>query len=260
MPTVTTADGTAIAYEQSGGGPALILVDGAMCYRAAGPMRSLAALLSDAFTVYTYDRRGRGESGDTLPYAVEREVEDLRALIARAGGEAHVYGISSGAALGMTTAATGPGVAKLAMYEPPYVGEVDGGAHAKEYTADLDALLAAGLRGDAVARFMTHVGMPPEAIAGFRASPAFAVLEAIAPTLAYDDEILTGGRVPRELAAAVTAPVLVLAGGASPQPLQLGARAAADALPTAEFRVVDGQTHDVAPDALAPALVDYFRD
>lgn len=260
MPTVTSTDGTAIAYEQSGSGPALILVDGAMCYRAAGPMRPLAALLSDAFTVYTYDRRGRGESTDTPPYAVTREVEDLRALVGRAGGDAFVYGISSGAALAMTTAASGPGVAKLAMYEPPYVGEVDGGTRAKEYTADLQALLDAGRRGDAVARFMTNVGMPPEAITGFRASPAFAALEAIAPTLAYDDEILTGGRVPRELAATVTVPALVLAGGASPQPLQQAARAAADALPAAEFRVLDGQTHDVSPDALAPVLLHYFRE
>ena len=260
MPTVTSTDGTAIAYEQSGSGPALVLVDGAMCYRAAGPMRPLAALLSDAFTVYAYDRRGRGESTDTQPYAVEREVEDLHALIAQAGGEACVYGISSGAALAMTAAATVPGVAKLAMYEPPYMSELDGGTRAKEYTADLQALLDAGGRGDAVARFMAHVGMPPEAIAGFRASPAFAALEAIAPTLAYDDEILTGGRVPRELAATVTVPVLVLAGGASPQPLQRSAQAAADALPTAEFRVLDGQTHDVAPEALAPVLIHYFRE
>jgi pimeloyl-ACP methyl ester carboxylesterase len=259
MPTVTSPDGTAISYEQSGSGPALVLVDGAMCYRAAGPMRPLAALLSGAFSVYTYDRRGRGESTDTLPYAVEREVEDLRALIARAGGEACVYGISSGAALAMTAAATVPGIARLAMYEPPYVGELDGGTRAKEYTADLQALLDAGRRGDAVARFMTNVGMPPEAIAGFRASPAFAPLEAIAPTLAYDDEILTGCRVPRELAATVTVPVLVMAGGASPQPLQQAAQAAAEALPMAEFRVLDGQTHDVAPEALAPVLVDYFR-
>jgi len=259
MSTVTSADGTAIAYEQSGSGPALILVDGGMCYRAAGPMRPLAALLSDAFTVYAYDRRGRGESTDTLPYAVAREVEDVRALIAQAGGEAYLYGISSGAALAMTTAATGPGVAKLAMYEPPYVGELDGGTSAKEYIAQLHELLDAGRRGDAVALFMSKVGMPPEAIVGFRASPAFAVLEAIAPTLAYDAEILTGERVPRELAATVTAPALVLGGGASPEFLQEAARAAAEALPAGEFRMLDGQTHDVAPDALAPVLIDFFR-
>ncbi len=259
MPTVTSVDGTAVAYEQSGSGPALILVDGAMCYRAAGPMRPLAALLGEAFTVYAYDRRGRGESGDTLPYAAEREVEDLRALIARAGGEAYVYGISSGAALAMTTAATGPGVAKLAMYEPPYMAELDGGTSSKEYAARLHELLAAGRRGDAVALFMAKVGMPPEAIDGFRRSAAFAVLEAIAPTLAYDYEVLTGESLPRDVAGTVTAPATVLAGGASPQPLQQAARATADALPTAEFRVLDGQTHDVAPDALAPVLVDFFR-
>jgi pimeloyl-ACP methyl ester carboxylesterase len=260
MPTLKSTDGTTIAYETSGEGPALILVDGAMCYRAAGPMRPLAALLSDAFTVYTYDRRGRGESGDTLPYAVTREVDDLRALVARAGGEAYVYGISSGAALALTAAAAEPGITKLAMYEPPFLGEVEeDGTRIKEYTARLHELLDAGRRGDAVAHFMTRVGMPAEAIAGFRATPGFALLEAIAPTLAYDDEILTGGRVPRELAATVTVPAVVLAGGASPHWLQLAAKAAADAIPTAAYRLLDGQTHDVAPDALAPALVEFFR-
>lgn len=145
------------------------------------------------------------------------------------------------------------------MYEPPYVSELDGGTRAKEYTADLHELLDAGRRGDAVARFMAHVGMPPEAVAGFRGSPAFAALEAIAPTLAYEDEIVTGGCVPAGLAASVTVPVLVIAGGASPEMLQRGARAAADAIATAELRVLDGQTHDVSPEALAPALADFFR-
>jgi pimeloyl-ACP methyl ester carboxylesterase len=258
MPTLTSTDGTTIGYERSGSGPALILVDGGMCYRAAGPMRPLAALLSEAFTVYTYDRRGRGESTDTLPYAPAREVEDLRALVAAAGGEAGVYGISSGAALALTTAAEEPGITKVAMYEPPYTGEFEDGTRIKEYATELRELLDAGRRGDAVARFMSHVGMPPEAIAGFRGSPAFAVLKAIAPTLAYDDEILTEGRVPRAVAARVTVPVVVIGGGASPETLRAAAKAAADLIPTAEHRVLDGQTHDVAPDALAPVLIDFF--
>jgi pimeloyl-ACP methyl ester carboxylesterase len=258
MPTVTSADGTTIAYEHSGRGPALILVDGAMCYRAAGPMRPLAAQLQDTFTVHTYDRRGRGESSDTKPYAVAREVEDLRALIAQAGGEAYVYGISSGAALALATAAAGPGITKLALYEPPFMAEVEDGARIKEYTERLRELLDAGRNGDAVALFMTHVGIPDQVIAGIRAQPAWAVLEAIAPTLAYDDEVLAGGSVPRELASTITVPALVLSGGASPQGLQQAAKATADALPMAQHRTLDGQTHDVAPDALAPVLVEFF--
>jgi pimeloyl-ACP methyl ester carboxylesterase len=259
MPTVTSADGTTIAYERSGSGPALVLVDGAMCYRAAGPMRPLAALLKDGFTVYTYDRRGRGESSDSAPYAVAREVDDLRALIALAGGEAYVYAISSGAALALACAAADVGITRLALYEPPFLSEVDDGARRKnEYTARLNGLLHAGRGGDAVALFMTYVGMPAGAIAGMRAQPGWATLEAIAPTLAYDDEVLGDGRVPRDLASTITGPAVVLAGSASPQGLQQAAKATADALPKAEHRTLDGQTHDVAPDALAPVLVEFF--
>jgi pimeloyl-ACP methyl ester carboxylesterase len=258
MPTVTSADGTTIAYERAGGGPALVLVDGAMCYRAAGPMRPVAALLQATFTVYTYDRRGRGESSDTMPYAVAREVEDLQAVVEQAGGEAYVYAISSGAALALATAAAGPGITKLALYEPPFIAEVEDGARAKEYTERLHELLDARRRGDAVALFMAHVGIPAQVIAGIQAQPGWAMLEAIAPTLAYDDELLTGGRVPRDLTSALAVPSLVLAGGASPAGLQQAAKATADALPTAEYRTLDGQTHDVAPEALAPVLVEFF--
>ena len=258
MSVITSPDGTTIAYDHAGSGPALILVDGAMCYRAAGPMRPLAALLRDSFTVYTYDRRGRGDSSDTAPYAVAREVEDLRALIAQAGGEAYVYAISSGAALALATAAAGPGIAKLALYEPPFMAEAGDGAGIKEYTERLHELLDAGRRGDAVALFMTTVGIPAQAVAGMRTQPGWATVETIAPTLAYDDEVLGDGTVPRDLAATIAVPALVLGGGASPQSLQRAAKATADALPTAGHRVLDGQTHDVAPDALAPVLVEFF--
>ena len=258
MSTVTSTDGTTIAYERSGSGPPVILVDGAMCYRGAGPMRPLAALLQESFTVYTYDRRGRGESSDTLPYVVAREVEDLQALIACAGGESYVYGISSGAALALVTAARGPGITKLALYEPPFMAEVEDGARIKEYTHRLHELLAAGRRGDAVALFMAYVGMPAQAIDGIRTQPAWTMLEAVAPTLAYDDDVLAGGLVPRDLAATITVPALVAAGGASPDGLQQAAKATADALPAAQHRTLDRQTHDVAPDALAPVLIEFF--
>ncbi len=267
MPTVTSADGTTIAYERTGSGPALVLVDGAMCYRGAGPMRPLAALLQDnfaggdqrsTFTVYTYDRRGRGESSDTMPYAVAREVEDLQALITQAGGEAYVYAISSGAALALTTAAAGSGITRLAIYEPPFMAEVEDGARIKEYTERLHELLDAGHKGDAVALFMTHVGVPAQVVAGIQAQQGWAMLEAIAPTLAYDDEVLAGGSVPRDLTSTIAVPVLVLAGEASPVGLQQAAKATADALPAAEHRMLDGQTHDVAPGAIAPVLVEFF--
>jgi pimeloyl-ACP methyl ester carboxylesterase len=259
MSTVTSADGTAIAYEQTGSGPAVILVDGAMCYRAAGPMRPLATALRDSFTVYTYDRRGRGESSDTPPYAVDREVEDLQALIAAAGGQAYVYAISSGAALALATAAAGPGITRLALYEPPFTAGFDDGPRVEEYTKRLHELLDAGHRGDAVALFMTNVGIPAQAIAGMRAQPGWAALEAIAPTLAYDDEVLGDGRVPRDLASTVDVPTLVLAGSASPQGIEQAAKDTSDALPKAEHRTLDGQTHDVAPGALAPVLVEFLR-
>ena len=258
MPTITSADGTRIAYDHTGDGPAVVLVDGAMCYRDAGPMRPLAAQLRDAFTVYTYDRRGRGESADTQPYAVAREVEDLQALIAQAGGAASVYGISSGAALALVAAAAGVGITKLALYEPPFMAEVEDGTRIKEYSERLREHLDAGRKGDAVALFMTNVGMPAQAVAGMRTQPGWASLEAIAPTLAYDDEVLAGGRVPRSLTSTISVPALVLAGGSSPSGLQQAATATARALPTAEYRTLAGQTHDVAPDALAPVLVDFF--
>ena len=251
MTTVTSTDGTEIAYESAGRGPALVLVDGAMCYRAAGPMRPLAALLTDAFTVFTYDRRGRGESGDTQPYAAEREVEDLRAIVRAAGGRAALYAMSSGGALALATAAADPGVTGLVLYEPPFLGGD------KEYTARLGELLAAGRRGDAVELFMTTVGVPAPVITGMRSGPGWPTLEAIAPTLAYDDTLLGDGRVPGELR--VTVPMLVASGTASPAALQQAAQATAAAFPTAEHRSLAGQTHDVQPDALAPHLIDFLR-
>jgi pimeloyl-ACP methyl ester carboxylesterase len=258
MPAVTSADGTVIAYERTGSGPALVLVDGALCHRAAGPMRPLAALLRDGFAVYAYDRRGRGESSDTTPYAVDREIEDLQAVIGEAGGSAYVYGISSGAALALAAAAAGPSITKVALYEPPFMAEVEDGTRIKEYTERLGELLDARRDGDAVELFMTNVGVPAQAVAGIRAQPGWAMLEAIAPTLAYDDRVLGDGSVPRDLASTITVPALVLAGADSPQSLQQAAKATADALPTAEHLTLEGQTHDVSPDALAPVLAAFL--
>ncbi|MBB5873528.1 pimeloyl-ACP methyl ester carboxylesterase [Allocatelliglobosispora scoriae] len=260
MTALTSADGTVIAYESAGQGPAVVLVDGAMCFRHSGPMSPLADLLAKDFTVHTYDRRGRGESGDTLPYAVEREIEDLRALVAAAGGAAHVFAISSGVALTIAAASAGVRFTSLALYEPPFLTESGGGAQAKEYSVGLRELLDAGRRGDAAALFMTHVGVPAGVVDGMRAQPFWAGFEAIAPTLAYDDAVMGDSSVPRERAAAITVPTLLLDGGASPESLRAATRATAEAIPGARHRTLDGQTHDVAPEVLAPVLTAFFGE
>ncbi|GAA1849349.1 alpha/beta fold hydrolase [Asanoa iriomotensis] len=258
MGKVVSKDGTTIAYDRTGTGPPLILVDGAMCYRASGPMRPLAAALANDFTVYTYDRRGRGESTDTLPYAVEKEIDDLRGLVEEAGGTSFAYGISSGAALVLHAAAANIGLSQVALYEPPFISETDGGTWSRSYTARLEQLLSAGDNGDAIELFMTSVGLPPEAIAGMRTQPFWSLFESIAPTLSYDNAIMGNSAVPLETAAKVTVPTLVLAGTASPPTLLTAAKSTAAAIPGALHQELQDQTHDVAPEALAPALTRFF--
>jgi pimeloyl-ACP methyl ester carboxylesterase len=258
MNKVVSSDGTAIAFERSGTGPALILVDGAMCYRASGPMRPLAAALSNRFTVYAYDRRGRGDSGDAAPYAVSKEIDDLRALAREAGGTPFAYGISSGAALLLHAAAAGVPFSRLALYEPPFISETDGGSWSRSYTARLTELLSANRDGDAVELFMTSVGMPAEVVAGMRAQPFWPLFESIAPTLAYDNTIMGNSAVPHTIAAAVTVPTLVAAGTASSPMLRTAAAATAAAIPGARHEELLNQTHDAAPDAIGPLLTNFF--
>jgi pimeloyl-ACP methyl ester carboxylesterase len=160
MEKVQSSDGTSIAFDRSGEGPPIIFVDGALCYRASGPMRPLAALLAPHFTVFTYDRRGRGDSGDTAPYAVEREVEDIKALITAAGGSAFVYGVSSGAALALEAANRVLAIKKLALYEAPFIVDDSRPALPEDFLARLHERLASGRRGDAVRQFMKAVGVP----------------------------------------------------------------------------------------------------
>jgi pimeloyl-ACP methyl ester carboxylesterase len=208
--------------------------------------------------VLNYDRRGRGDSGDTAPYAVDREIDDLRALIAEAGGTAYLYGISSGGALALLTAAADGAVTKLAIYEPPFVAEANPAMASGEYRRHLDAALDAGHRGDAVALFLAQVGVPGPVVEGMRGGPGWPAMEAIAPTLAYDDRILDSARVPHDRARRVTIPTLLLDGGDSPQMLRDAAKATAAALPDARYETLPGQTHDVAPEALAPVLAAFF--
>ncbi|ASO20893.1 pimeloyl-ACP methyl ester carboxylesterase [Actinoalloteichus hoggarensis] len=256
MSTVTSHDGTAIAVDRSGEGPAVILVGGAFDTRtSAAP---LAEVLAARFTVFTYDRRGRGDSGDTAPYAVAREVEDLDAVIQAAGGSALVYGRSSGAALALDAAAAGLSISRLALYEPPFIITDGPREGSTEYTTRLGELVSTGRRGEAVALFLSSTGMSAEAVAGMRATPTWAGLEELAHTLLYDNAVMGDGSLPAESAAAVTVSTLVLAGGASSAAYRESAKALADAVPSGRQRVLDGQGHDVAPAAVAPVLTEFF--
>jgi pimeloyl-ACP methyl ester carboxylesterase len=256
--TVTSRDGTTIAFEATGAGPALVIVDGALCSRAFGPSEATAAALKDDFTVYRYDRRGRGDSTDTQPYAVEREVEDLAALVAEAGGAAFAYGISSGAGLALEAAAAGVPITRLALFEPPYTAEDGDPAQQREETLKMDELLRAGRNGDAVALFLGWVGMPDEAVAQMRASPAWSGLESMAPTIAYDDAVMGDSPVPRVKVGRIEIPTLVIAGTLSSEELRRAARTTAAAIPGARFRDLEGQAHTASPESLAPLLKEFL--
>ena len=255
---VRSKDGTPIAFERSGSGQPLILVDGALCSRRFGPMPKLVPLLARHFTVYHYDRRGRNESGDNAPYAVAREVEDLEALIHEAGGEAFVYGVSSGAALALEAAARGLRIRKLALYEPPFVVDANGGRPADHVTR-LKQSLATGRRGDAVKYFMTKmVGMPALFVVPMRLLPMWSKLEAVAHTLPYDAAIVLDETLLGERAARVRVPTLVIGGEKSPAKLRHAVQATGAVVPGAERRFLKGQTHNVSAQALAPVLREYF--
>ena len=259
MDRVRSKDGTPIAYERSGSGPALILVDGALCSRAFGPSPKLVPLLARHFTVYAYDRRGRGQSGDTRPYSPAREVEDLAALVDAAGGSACLLGLSSGGALALEAAASGLAVPGVVAYEPPYVddgGNRNGAAHEGE----LKRLLAEGHRGGAVKYFMKDmVGAPAPFVVMMRLMPwIWRKLEAVAHTLPYDAAVMTGFRIPRARFASVAVPALVMNGGKTDPRLREAARAIAEAIPAARHRELPGQTHNVKADVLAPAVVEFL--
>ena len=261
MKKVTSKDGTQIAYDQRGKGRAVILVDGALCYRSFGPMPHLAELLDPHFTVYNYDRRGRGDSGDTQPYAVGREVEDIDALVREAGGSAFVFGTSSGGCLALEAASQlGDKIKKLAMYEPPYDSEEAAQQAWKEYRKELAELLAANRRGDVAALFMKSVGTPSDQIEGMRQAPIWPMFEAVAPTLAHDAAVLGEDRsIPTKRAAKVSVPTLVMNGTAIPFMLDT-AQALATAIPQAQHRTLEGQTHDVNLEVLAPVLLEFFSN
>ena len=257
MEKVTSLDGTTIAFDQLGEGPPLVLVAGASCDRSVDA--PLAAALARKFTVLNYDRRGRGDSGDTLPFAVEREVEDIDVMLSAAGGSATLLGLSSGAALAAEAALTGLPIDTLVLWEPPFTVDPDGVRRAKEYADELAQLLAADRRGDALAHFMRYVGLPEDMIAGMRQSPYWQVGESIAPTLAYDAAVLGDTTIPVERYARIGVSTLVLAGSQSPEFMRAAAAQVAAAIPGARHDVLAGQDHNVAGDALAP-VVARFRE
>ncbi|WP_372664213.1 alpha/beta fold hydrolase [Amycolatopsis kentuckyensis] len=261
MSTTVSADGTKIAYTRAGSGPALVLVDGAMCYRGSSPNDALAKELAAHFTVFTYDRRGRGESGDTGPYAVEREVEDIAALVKEAGGEVFLFGISSGVALALEAARSLP-VTKLALYEPPFVVDDTRPRVPAGYPARLDAALAEGKPGKAVTMFMTEgVGLGRVTVALMRIMPFWAKLKRVAHTLPYDTALVVDHQAGEPLPAAwpeVKVPTLVTDGGKSPEWMRHGVASLARVLPSAEYRTLPGQTHIVKAAALAPVLKEFY--
>ena len=264
--SVRSADGTMIAFDRWGSGPAVILVSGAADDGAENT--PLATELAEHFTVYNYARRGRGRSGDTTPYAVEREVEDLAALVTEAGGAAHVYGVSSGGALALESAAAGVPISRLVVYEVPYDLSADAPQRHQEYAETLRALLAEGRRGDAFAHAMRLWGSSEEMIEGARQSSMWSGLEALAHTLAYDAAVLGDGRPPTERLATVTQPTLVLTGeeiaedsamaGLPPDFFGRSADAIAGSVPHAERRTVGGQQHVVEATTFAPEIARFL--
>lgn len=249
---LVSPDGTVLAMDQLGSGPPLVLVSGAACDRRQDA--PIAAALARHFTVLTYDRRGRGESTEVLPFAVEREIEDLGALLDAAGSPAVVVGMSSGAALATRAAAGGLPIRLLVMWEVPYVIDDAAVERASRYSATLRERLDAGDRAGAVTAFLQQVGMPEEAIAGMSRSPGWQAMLDIAPTLAYDDAAMGDGRIPHQMLARIDAPALVLAGGESPGWFRSVAREVAAAIPRGRYGELPGQTHAVAADALAAAV------
>ncbi|OLT27583.1 hypothetical protein BJF79_42650 [Actinomadura sp. CNU-125] len=252
---VISADGTRIAYDRLGDGPPLVLVGGMFCDRRT--TGDLAKALADRFTVINYDRRGRGESGDTLPYAPEREVEDIAALIAATGGTASLHGVSSGAALALLAASAGLPVDRLVLHEPPYGPDDDESLARTRAEADaVRTAIADDRRADAIKLFMTSTGMPEQMAAGISADSG---MQAIAPTMPYDYAVMgDGGAIPKDKARAATVPTLVLAGTTSAPFFRDAAARLAEIMPDARVQILEGVGHDAPADALTGPITAFL--
>ena len=261
MQTVRSADGTTIAYDRRGDGPPVVIVGGALSSRGAAA--SLSEALAGRMTAIAFDRRGRGDSGDNQPYAVEREIEDMAALIDAVGGSSFVLGHSSGAVLSLRAAEAGLPIQRLAVYEPPFIVDDTRPPLPDDYVRHIDELIAAGRGADAVEYFMaTGPRIPAPVIEGTKQSPAWAGMASIAHTLSYDNRIMgdtmAGDAAPLRRWSTLATPTLVMAGGDSPPSMQHAAAALAAVLPNATTRILAGQTHGAAADVLAPVLLDFF--
>ncbi|OUM42682.1 alpha/beta fold hydrolase [Arthrobacter sedimenti] len=257
---VSSADGTSISYERTGTGPSVVLVDGAFCGRSFGPARKLAEELASSFTVFFYDRRGRGGSGDTKPYAVQREIEDLAAVMTAAGGNPYVYAISSGAALALETAASGIPIRKLAIFEAPYtgIGTVDGVP--VDHGARLDRMLTDNRRGAMVSYFLVKmIGLPAFVPLMLHFIPGvWKHQTAAANTLPYEVRVSNNFAAPLERLAMIPVPTRVMVGGKAASVMAAAQRTIAEAIPGAQHRILDGQTHQVSEKAVSPELIEFF--
>jgi pimeloyl-ACP methyl ester carboxylesterase len=261
MSKVISKDGTPISYERTGNGPPVILVDGALCSSKFGPMPKLAPLLARHFTVFAYDRRGRGESGDRQPYSREREIEDLAAILQEAGGSAYVLGLSSGAALALEAAASGLNIKKVAAYEPPYVVDSATKQAEADHQAQLQRLIAEDKRGEAVKYFMREmVGVPAPFVVIMQLMPkTWRKLKEVAHTLPYDAAIMGNWSPPTARFASIRVPVIAMHGEKTDKRLKNATDAIAKAVPQSQRHVLPGQSHNVKPEVLSSALVQLFN-
>ena len=257
MTGVRSSDGTRIAFTKTGNGPALVIVSGALSHRALLGDTLLVPRLAEHFSVYTYDRRGRGESGDAKPYAVDREIEDLEALIDHAGGSAYLYGVSSGAALSLQTAAKlgAAKVSKLAIYDAPYGQPQRAFTEQKER---INQLVSTGQPGDAASYFLSAIGTPPKVLEDKKRSPAWEAMKKIDFTLAYDYEVLGDGDLPEDVAKAITVPTLVMNGEKSLDFMHASAARIARLIPNARHATIKGQAHQAAAETMVPVLTEFF--
>jgi pimeloyl-ACP methyl ester carboxylesterase len=254
---VTSADGTKIAFDRLGGGPAVIVISGLLCDRQT--TQPLAEQLAQQLCVINYDRRGRGESTDTAPYAVQREVEDIAALIAEVGGQASVYGHSSGAGLALAAAASGLPITKLVLHEPPYSADDEESQQAaREVAENVRAALMKDRPADAIRVFLAAAGMPTEMIEATSSDPT---MQGLASTMVYDHEVMgdfAGGTIPEDLVRAIRIPTLVIAGGESPDFFREIASRIVELLPDGRLSILEGQDHGAPADVVAPVVAQFL--
>jgi pimeloyl-ACP methyl ester carboxylesterase len=259
MTYVTSKDGTKIDYETLGSGPPLVLVWGAMGALDSPFTKAMRDELAKSFTIYDYDRCGRGKSGDRKPYAIAHEIEDLRAVCAAAGGNPFVWATSSGAALALEAAAAGVPMHMLAAHEPPYMVGEHAETYDKDYERNVTKLIAEGKRSEAVSAFMRMVGVPAPMVWVMRLMPFWKKALVVAHTLPYDAAVMNGFTPPEKRLRDIRVPTVVLFGSSTPAKLKAGAAEVARLVPGAKLKELPKQNHGVKPAALRPALVEIFR-